>query len=169
MLLATASFLGLAVIAVAWFFILLPDVSELRRCLTTEWHHVHLCDKDTGFTSFENISPYIIGAVIMSEDASFYSHSGIDVEEMKESAIKDMNEGRFARGGSTITQQLAKNVFLNGNKNILRKIEEVYLSFQIEKHFTKKQILTYYLNVVEFAPDVYGVRGAAVHYFKRPP
>ena len=169
MALAILSVVGLVVIAMAWFFLLLPDVRILRGCLTTNMFHVHLCEKDSSFTPIDQISPYILGAVIMSEDASFYSHGGVDVEEMKESAIKDMNEGKFARGGSTITQQLAKNVFLSGSKNILRKLEEIYLAFQIEKYFSKTKILTLYLNVVQFAPDVYGVKAACQHYFKRPP
>jgi monofunctional biosynthetic peptidoglycan transglycosylase len=105
----------------------------------------------------------------MSEDASFYSHPGVDFYEMKESVKTDLSRGQFARGASTITQQLAKNVFLSNSKNILRKLEEIYLAFQIEKYFSKFNIITLYLNVVEFGDGIYGVKAACHHYFDKEP
>ncbi len=159
--------IGLA--ASSLFFLNIPNPESLKKCLVTEMYKVHLCEGDGNFVTLDQISPYISGAVIMSEDAAFYSHDGIDVNEMKESMIKNMSEGRYARGGSTITQQLAKNVFLNGQKSILRKVEEIYLAFKLEKIFTKNRILTFYLNVVEFAPNIYGVKVASEHYFRKEP
>jgi monofunctional biosynthetic peptidoglycan transglycosylase len=132
-------------------------------------HQVRLCDSDPGYTRIKEISPYIIGAVLMSEDAAFYSHQGIDYDELKESLIRDLNEGRFARGASTITQQLAKNAFTNGEKSIFRKAQEIYLTFEIEKLFTKAKILEMYLNIVEFGDNIYGVRAAAQYYFNTTP
>ena len=169
LLLAAAGLIGLIAVAAAAIFLSLPDVRKLQGCLTTELYHVHLCKTDPGYVAFENISPHIIDAIIMSEDASFYSHQGVDLVEMKESFKKDWDEKRFARGASTITQQMVKNVFLSSNKSLLRKVEEVYLALQVEKVFTKKQILTFYLNVVEFGPDIYGVKGAAKYYFNKTP
>ncbi len=160
---------SLAALVAAWIFATMPSADELKGCMTTAMYKVHLCDKDPGFAQLDSISPFIIGAVIMSEDASFYSHEGVDMNELKESAIKDFNQGRFARGGSTITQQLAKNVFTSGEKSIIRKLQELYLATQIEKIFTKNRILTLYLNVVEFAPNVYGVKAASRHYFGKEP
>jgi len=166
---ALFSLLALAVIGLASVFLSLPDVRELKGCVTTELYHVHLCDTDPNYTEYAQISPYIIGAVIMSEDASFYSHQGVDFYEMKQSMKTDLNEGRFARGASTITQQLAKNVFLSKKKNIVRKLEEIYLAFQIEKYYTKAKILTLYLNVVEFGDNIYGVKAASRQYFNKAP
>lgn len=166
---ASFSVLALLVIGLASVFLSLPDARTLKGCLTTELYHVYLCETEPSYTEYAQISPYIIGAVIMSEDASFYSHQGVDFYEMKQSMKTDLNEGRFARGASTITQQLAKNVFLSKNKNLLRKLEEIYLAFQIEKYYTKAKILTLYLNVVEFGDHIYGVKAAAEHYFNKPP
>src|SRR5580704_11507185 len=126
-------FISLIVIGVAGLFLSLPVAKALKGCITTELYHVYLCDTSPHYVPFAEISPNIVGAVIMSEDASFYSHPGVDLEEMKISFQKDLDEHRFARGASTITQQLAKNVFLSKSKSIIRKLEEIYLAFQIEK------------------------------------
>jgi monofunctional biosynthetic peptidoglycan transglycosylase len=160
---------ALVLAAVAWFFLNIPDPARLKKCLVTEMYKVNLCPGSKNYVTLDQISPYVVGAVIMSEDAAFFSHDGIDINEMKESMIRNLNEGRYARGGSTITQQLAKNVFLNGEKSILRKVEEIYLAFKLEKIFTKNQILTSYLNVVEFAPNVYGIRAGSQYYFHKEP
>ncbi|MDZ4676224.1 MAG: biosynthetic peptidoglycan transglycosylase [Oligoflexia bacterium] len=160
---------GLMIITLAAVFLSLPDASGLKKCMTTEMNKVQLCESGPKYVKLSEISPNIIGAIIMSEDAAFYSHEGVDYDEMKESVIKDINEGRFARGASTITQQLAKNVFTNGEKSLLRKAKEIYLAFQIEKIFTKPKILEIYLNVVEFGPEIYGIKEGAQYYFKVPP
>src|ERR1700677_3267692 len=163
------AFISLVAMVLTGLFLSLPDAKTLKGCVTTELYHVHLCDTDPHYTPLNQISPNIIGAVIMSEDASFYSHPGVDVEEMKLSFQKDWEEKRFARGASTITQQLAKNVFLSKSKSIVRKLEEIYLAFQIEKYYTKSKILADYLNVVEFDENVYGVKDACRHYFNKEP
>src|SRR5579871_5349473 len=152
---AIGAFVGIVLCGLAIVLLSLPDARIMKKCLVTELYHVRLCSTSDQFTPFNQISQHIVNAVIMAEDASFYSHPGIDLEEMKESLIRDLNEGRFARGASTITQQLVKNVFLSKDKTLLRKIEEIYLALQTEKFFTKNQILTYYLNVVEFGDNVY--------------
>ena len=131
---------GLIFVGLVAIYISLPDVTILRKCIVTEMYHVRLCENDSTFVPFDKISPYIVGAVIMSEDASFYFHAGVDVDEMKESFIKDAEKMRFARGASTITQQLAKNVFLSGEKSPVRKIQEILIAVQLERYFTKKQL-----------------------------
>lgn len=166
--LAVGSFM-LAAGFVFWFFASLPNVESLKGCLTTEMNKVRLCEKDASYVQLDSISSAAIGAVLVSEDAAFFDHDGIDPNEIKESFVKNINEGRFARGGSTITQQLAKNVFLSSEKSLLRKGQEVYLAFQIEKIFTKKKILTMYLNVVEFGENIYGIKKASQHYFNKEP
>ena len=166
---ATVSFVCLIVIGLAALFLSLPDVRKLSTCMTTEMYHVYLCSNDPHFVPLAEISPNIIGAVIMSEDASFYSHQGVDLYEMKQSMKKDLNEMKFARGASTITQQLAKNAFLSKDKNVFRKLNEIYLALQIEKYFNKAKILTFYLNIVEFGDNIYGVKDACHHYFNKSP
>ncbi|MBK9293548.1 MAG: monofunctional biosynthetic peptidoglycan transglycosylase [Oligoflexia bacterium] len=152
---------------VAMFFMSLPDVGSLKGCLTTKMNKVYLCDKNPSFVNLEAISPMAVNAIIVSEDASFFDHDGIDAVEIKESIIKNITKGRFARGGSTITQQLVKNVFLSPEKSLVRKAQEVYLAFKVEELLTKKRILTLYLNVVEFGPEIFGIQKAAQYYFNK--
>ena len=104
-------------------------------------------------------------AVIISEDASFYFHEGFDWEGIKEAALHDLAEGKLQRGGSTITQQLAKNLYLSSGKTLLRKANEALIADALERHLTKKRILELYLNVVEWGRGVYGVEAAARHHF----
>ncbi len=107
-------------------------------------------------------------AVVASEDANFYTHEGVDYEAMKEAIRTDLERGRFVRGGSTITQQLAKNLFLTRQKTIVRKVKELILARRLEETLSKRRILELYLNVVELGPMVYGVGHAARYYFGKP-
>lgn len=108
-------------------------------------------------------------AVIASEDTTFYQHKGIDFYELQKSFEKNIKEGKFARGGSTITQQLAKNLYLSSEKSILRKLREAVITVQLEETLTKEEILEKYLNVVEFGENVYGVKEASKLYFGKSP
>lgn len=117
------------------------------------------------------VSPYLQNAVIASEDARFYSHPGIDVLAMGRALLVNVKEQRFAQGGSTITQQLAKNFFLSPEKTIFRKLREVELAFALEVRYSKKQILEMYLNKIYLGQDgvqgIYGVEDAASFFFSR--
>jgi monofunctional biosynthetic peptidoglycan transglycosylase len=104
-------------------------------------------------------------AVVASEDANFYAHEGVDYEAMKEAIRADLQKGKFVRGGSTITQQLAKNLFLTREKTITRKFKELILARRLDDALSKARILELYLNVVELGPMVYGVGHAASYYF----
>ena len=115
------------------------------------------------------VSNKLLFAIISSEDTSFYSHSGIDVHEVKESLKKDLKEKKWARGGSTITQQVIKNTFLTPEKTLWRKVKEVVYAFQLEREFKKNQILEFYVNLVEWGPGMYGIRQAANVYFGKSP
>lgn len=108
-------------------------------------------------------------AVMAGEDFSFYSHKGVDWFELRESLLKDFRERRFVRGASTITQQLAKNLFLSRDKTVKRKVSELVLARRMEKTLTKDRILELYLNVVELGDMVYGVRAGARHHFSKQP
>ncbi len=119
--------------------------------------------------SLSQISASLQNAVIVSEDSAFWDHEGIDWVELRKSFETNLEKGRFARGGSTITQQLAKNVYLSGEKSLLRKVKEAVIATRIERQFKKKLILEKYLNVVEFDKNIYGVKKAAQHYFQTTP
>ena len=117
----------------------------------------------------QKIPKNLQNAVLSGEDFSFYSHSGIDWFELRESLLKDLRERRFARGASTITQQLAKNLFLSRDKTVKRKVSELILARRMEKTLTKDRILELYLNSVELGDMVYGVGAGARHHFGKQP
>jgi monofunctional biosynthetic peptidoglycan transglycosylase len=170
LLIAFLCLIGLFVVGVALFFVTIPRPTHLRTdCFTTEWHKVHLCPKDKTYAHSKQISRFLKAAVISSEDTAFYQHKGIDWYEVQQSFEKNWKLGHFARGGSTITQQLAKNAYLSGEKSILRKVREAIIAVQIEKALSKEEILEKYLNVVEFGDHIYGVTAAAQFYFHKTP
>jgi len=159
----------LLVIFVVHLWATLPSRVEIRECLVTRMHKVHLCPGSKDYVYLSNISKNLKNAVLTSEDGNFYGHSGFDFEEMKESFLKNLEKKTFARGGSTITQQLAKNLFLTSEKTILRKIKEAAITYKLENVLSKNEILERYLNVVEFGPNVFGVKAASEYYFKKEP
>jgi monofunctional biosynthetic peptidoglycan transglycosylase len=104
-------------------------------------------------------------AVIVAEDAQFYRHEGIDVKALKKAIKYDLEKKSFARGASTITQQVAKNLFLSREKSITRKIKELILAKRMEEELTKGRIIELYLNIIELGPMVYGIGHGARYYF----
>jgi 1A family penicillin-binding protein len=116
----------------------------------------------------ERISPNFIKAVLSVEDQRFYEHNGVDAIRVAAAAFRNLQEGRRAEGGSTITQQLARQSFLSRDKTYRRKLKEVILAAQIESLYTKDQILQLYLNKVYFGDGLYGVEAAARGYFGKP-
>lgn len=147
----------------------IPDVGTMKGCITTKMFSYYLCSGSSAYVPLGEISPHVVNAIIVSEDGSFYEHHGFDWFEIKQTIEKNLEVMDYSRGGSTITQQLAKNVFLSAEKSLLRKIREAILTVQIEKQFSKRQILEKYLNVVEFGPKIFGVKSAARHYFNKSP
>ncbi|MGZ5556015.1 MAG: transglycosylase domain-containing protein [Candidatus Aminicenantales bacterium] len=119
------------------------------------------------WVDFARIPALLKAAVRITEDASFYWHKGIDFDEIKESLKRDLREKRFARGGSTITQQLAKNLFLSPGKNPLRKVREYFIARRLEKALNKDRIFTLYLNLIELGSGIFGVQAASRYYFDR--
>lgn len=120
------------------------------------------------WVTFNQIPDLLKKAVRISEDAGFYLHDGIDLEELEESIKKNWEEGRFARGGSTITQQLAKNLYLSTDKSIWRKIREYFIASKLEDALSKNRIFHLYLNLIEFGPGIFGVESASRYYFGTP-
>lgn len=123
------------------------------------------------FTPIEQISPLLRHAVLTSEDPSFYRHKGFINEAFKQSIVKNIKTRKFARGGSTISMQLVKNVFLTREKTLSRKLEEILLVFVLENSriTTKHRMFEVYLNIIEWGPNVYGVGEAARFYFQKHP
>jgi len=121
------------------------------------------------WTPYAAISPALKRAVLVSEDVNFFSHHGFALDEMQ-SALEDaVRDRELPRGASTITQQLAKNLWLSRSRNPLRKAKEAMLTWQLERRLSKRRILELYLNVVEFGPGVYGVGAASQRYFAKLP
>ena len=117
--------------------------------------------------SLENMSPYIPQAVIAIEDRRFYSHFGVDPLGLARAMLTNITTGRMVQGGSTLTQQLAKNLFLSPERTLERKVQEVLLSIWLEQKYTKDQILAMYLNRVFFGSNAYGVEAASRRYFNK--
>ena len=120
------------------------------------------------WVSYNNISPHLRNAVLIAEDSAFFQHSGYDVGEIKESMKRNWREKRFARGASTITQQLAKNLYLSTSRNPLRKVREFFIAQKLEQNLSKQRIFEIYLNVIEWGDGIYGIEPAAQRYFGKP-
>lgn len=122
-----------------------------------------------GFTPLAQISKTVPAAFTTSEDAAFYSHKGIDTFAIDSALRRNLTEKRVAVGGSTITMQTAKNLFLNQERTISRKLQELFLAWHLEKVLDKDRILEIYVNIVELGPGIYGVTQAAEHFFGKEP
>ena len=116
----------------------------------------------------DQISERLVQAVVMAEDAGFYHHNGFDFYEIRESIRRNLREGHRARGASTITQQLAKNLYLSTEKTLQRKLKEAILARRLERHLSKNRILELYLNVIEWGDGIYGAEAASREYFGKP-
>lgn len=114
---------------------------------------------------YGSISPFMEAAVLTTEDGRFRGHRGFDVEALRNSVRENLKAGRFVRGGSTISMQTAKNVYLEREKTLARKLEEAVLTSYLEQALSKEQLLELYLNSIEFGPMIYGIGPAAAHYF----
>ena len=151
-------------------------VDRLRR-LHTAGHAIDLTDlRDDDpeaelhhrWVPYERISRNLKRSVMASEDAKFLQHDGFDWEGMQTAWEKNLKKGRIVAGGSTISQQLAKNLFLSGKRTPWRKGEEAIITFMLEKMMSKRRIFEIYLNVIEWGDGVFGAEAAARHYFRKP-
>ena len=118
--------------------------------------------------SIEDLPPYLVDAVLAVEDRRFYSHPGIDIIGLSRAMLANLRAGHVVQGGSTLTQQLAKNLFLSPERTLRRKVQEMMLAFWLESRFSKDEILELYLNRVYFGGGAYGVEAASLRYFGRP-
>ncbi len=121
------------------------------------------------FIALRDVPPLFLRTLLLSEDVGFYGHPGIDLRELPSALLTNYSRGGAARGASTITQQLAKNLFLSRDKEVGRKLQELAITFLLESALGKDRILEIYLNIIEWGPDLHGLRPAAHHYFDREP
>lgn len=163
------AFLALGLAVLTWMISQFPTDKEIKGCLTTKLYAVELCPTSKNYVPLRQVSENLIKALILTEDSSFYQHHGFDFQEMENSFKANLEKKKFARGGSTISQQLAKNLFLSKDKTIQRKILEALITMRMEKVLSKKEILEKYVNVVQFGKDLYGVKAASAFYFKKMP
>lgn len=114
---------------------------------------------------YSSISPYMVKAVLIAEDDNFWSHEGFDYQAIEKAMEKNIKARKFKAGGSTISQQLAKNLYLSPSKNPVRKLREAVLTWRLESELSKKRILEIYLNVAEWGDGVFGIEAASRHHF----
>ncbi|MEP6782705.1 MAG: monofunctional biosynthetic peptidoglycan transglycosylase, partial [Acidobacteriota bacterium] len=160
----------------AYLYLTLPDVRSLAKNNPSSTAFMRLREeeaRDEGkkfairqqWIPYSRISPLLRRAVIVTEDAAFYDHDGIDINEIKASLEKNWEDGQFLRGGSTITQQLAKNLYLSPSRNPIRKLEELLIARRLEAALSKNRIFEIYLNVIEWGDGIFGCEAAARAYF----
>ena len=142
---------------------------KINRLMNIEDAVTEKRQKMRRYVVFRNIPTALRQAVIAVEDKRFYNHNGFDVESIARATVTNVEAGEIEEGGSTITQQLAKNLFLTQERSFTRKVEELLLAIQIERHFDKNKILEMYLNTIYFGSNFYGIHDAAEGYFGKDP
>jgi monofunctional biosynthetic peptidoglycan transglycosylase len=161
---------------VAAYFLLVPDFSRWKKENPNRTSFMKYREKEwaekrsshriqQAWVSLGRISPYLVKAVLIAEDDKFWKHEGFDYESIQKAIEKDLQAGRFKFGGSTISQQLARNLYLSPEKSLLRKAAEAVLTWKMERTLPKKRILEIYLNVAEWGEGIFGAEAAARHYF----
>lgn len=154
------------------FFTSLPDAREYNfNSLKKEVIKNNLSKSNSKYRwiSLDKINRDLIYAIVFSEDTTFFEHQGINYQAIIDSFAKNLKDGAYTRGASTISQQVAKNIFLTQEKTINRKLKEIFITKDLEKNLTKNQILELYLNLAEFGPEIYGVYSAGRVYFDKNP
>lgn len=152
-----------------WGLSQIPSKEKIKGCFTTKMYEVELCPGGPQYVPLNQISKYVQKTLILAEDSTFYQHHGFDWESIEKNAKETLKTKKYKRGGSTISQQLAKNLFLTQEKTLARKAIEAVLTLKIEQSLSKNEILERYLNVVEFGDGIYGIKAAALFYFKKKP
>jgi len=161
------------------YSILMPDISRLKKenpakSAFMEYRERQWKEKGRkvqvrqAWVPLSRISPYLVKAVLIAEDDKFWSHEGFDFDGIKQAIERDLQAGKLKFGGSTITQQLARNVYLSPDKSFWRKIREAAITWRMEQVLSKKRILELYLNVVEWGDGIFGAEAASRHYFEKP-
>ena len=169
----------LPIVPLLLYFLFVPDLSKLKKgnpqkTALMEYREKESKEKGKRFrinqiwVPFSNISPYLVKSVLIAEDDKFWIHEGFDYEAIQKAIEKDIRAGKFKFGGSTISQQLARNLYLSPGKNLLRKTREAIITWRMERVLSKKRILELYLNLVEWGEVIFGVEAASRHYYGKP-
>ena len=162
-----------------YVYLSLPDVRPLRTEAPATTAFIELRAREARaqgetpkriqrWVPYSRISRQLVKAVLVTEDAAFWQHAGVDYQQIKESMEVNLERGEFARGASTITQQLAKNLYLSPSRNPVRKVRELMIARRLEHELSKQRILELYLNVIEWGDGIYGAEAAARTYFRKP-
>ena len=163
----------------AYVYLTLPDVRPLAKTNPTTTAFMTLRAEEARakgqepqriqrWVPYNQISPELRRAVLIAEDDAFFQHEGVDFVQLRQSFQMDLARGTFVRGASTITQQLAKNLYLSPSKNPLRKVREFIIARRLEAELKKERILELYLNEIEWGDGVYGIEAASQMYYHRP-
>jgi monofunctional glycosyltransferase len=163
---------------IAYVYLTLPDVRGLRSTnpQTTAFMAIREREahargepvtREQRWVPYARISPHLKRAVIVTEDSAFWQHEGIDYVQLREAFEENLERREFARGASTITQQLAKNLYLSPSKNPLRKLRELLITRRLEAELSKQRILELYLNVIEWGDGIWGAEAASRRYFRK--
>ena len=174
---AGAGAIAFACLAYAW--LTLPDVRPLATSNPSTTAFIELRADEAlekglrprrvqRWVGYGHVSPELKRAVLVAEDDAFFQHEGVDLAQLQESLEIDWTKGKFTRGASTITQQLAKNLYLSPSKNPLRKLKELIIARRLEAELRKARILEIYLNVIEWGDGIYGAEAASQVYFRSP-
>jgi hypothetical protein len=134
-----------------------------------EWLQFIVGPTNEDFVPLDQISPYLIKSIMSTEDSAFYQHHGFIVSEFRTALVNNLKAGKFRYGASSITMQFVKNVLLYREKTLLRKLQELFLTWHVENTLTKDRILEIYFNVIEYGPGLYGIGPATWHFFSKPP
>lgn len=162
----------------AYVYLTMPDVRPLRSTNPSTTAFMELRAREARargeqpkrvqrWVTYGRLSPHLVRAVLVTEDDAFWQHDGLDYQQIKESIEVNLERGEFARGASTITQQLAKNLYLSPSKNPIRKVRELIIARRLEAELPKQRILEIYLNVIEWGQGIYGAEAAARAYFRK--
>jgi monofunctional biosynthetic peptidoglycan transglycosylase len=160
-----------------YLYLTLPDVRPLATSNPTTTAFIELRADEARekglkprrvqrWVGYSHVSPELKRAVLVAEDDAFFQHEGVDLAQLQESLEIDWARGKFTRGASTITQQLAKNLYLSPSKNPLRKLRELIIARRLEAELKKARILEIYMNVIEWGDGIYGAEAAARTYFQ---
>jgi len=166
----------LFLLPVLTYFLAFPDIGGLRtknpgKTAFMEYREKEWAEKNLKlriareWVPLSRISPNLQKAVLIAEDDKFWKHEGFDFESIQKAIEKDLQAGRFKFGGSTISQQLARNLYLSPEKNLFRKAAEAVLTWKMERTLSKRRILEIYLNVAEWGEGIFGAEAAARHHF----
>lgn len=169
----------LAIVGFGGFYFVYPDVSKLKKENPKKTSFMEYREDEyrakgkkvriqSRWVPLRSISPYLMKAVLIAEDDKFWSHHGFDKEAIQKAFEKNLETGKFKFGGSTISQQLTKNLYLTPAKNPVRKLKEAIITWRLERALSKRRILELYLNVVEWGDGIFGAEAASQRYFGKP-